>query len=122
MEGESETAPTISLEPTEPVVLDLEELRKITRDAIENIETKGKVNRNIKKEALETFIATMERDVKKFAEQGQWVVIWDFKSINCPLHHVHEVSKEFKKRHPRLMIIVNGGTRKISASWKPKKH
>lgn len=101
--------------------LDVDELCAITKTAIDKKKGKFKKEKGIDPKNLERFLESMEKDVRKFAEEGQYAVIWDYGSINVPVHHVEEIARTFKERHNRLMVIANRGTRKIQAEWKPKR-
>lgn len=108
----------ISLEPSTPIVLDPKELRRIAKAALGDQSGSG-VLETIKKENLEVYIASMEKDVKEYASCGYFDVSWNFADIGVPSHQVHEIADEFVKRHVGLMVyIIDTPTvLKIRVSW-----
>jgi len=100
------------------VSFELEDLRSITKEAIEknNKDSEIKIT-PLSDSSINNHIQNMEKDIQDFAKQGFFEVFWDFGTSNIPLFHVRQISKAFKQKHPQFRQKTHSGTLKISVYW-----
>lgn len=109
----------LSVKPSEPVILDRDELRKLAQAAL------GVQEREycepITEAEIELNVLLVEKDILQAAVEGNFDETWVFKTpehVLMPYSHYDAICETFRQRHPKLMMIVNRKSRSLRIEWK----
>lgn len=115
------TETSLTTEMSDSLIPTIDELREITERARKTHKGTKHGEVDLPENVVKHFIRSMEKDILDFASKGLYFVEWNYGAIENPptRHQMSQLAREFKSKHPRLMIISS--PTRMSASWKPKR-